>query len=56
MALILSFEKNHVGYKNIRSSRGGSAETNLNGIHEDVGSILDPDQWIKDLALPRAVV
>ena len=26
--------------------------TNLAGIHEDVGLIPGPDQWVKDLALP----
>ena len=29
---------------------------NLTGDHEDVGSIPGPDQSVKDLALPRAVV
>ena len=34
-----------------RSSHCGAAEMNLTSIYEDVGSILDLTQWVKDLAL-----
>ena len=38
------------------SSRHGSAVRNLTRIHEDVGSIPGLDHWVKDPALPWAVV
>ena len=38
-------------FKMYRSSRCGSAVTNLTSIHEDAGSIPGLDQWVKDLAL-----
>ena len=34
----------------------GSVETNLTGIREDVSSIPSLTQWVKDPALPWAVV
>ena len=39
-----------------QSSQYGSTVMNLPSIHEDVGSIPGLPQWVKDLALPRAVV
>ena len=38
--------------KQRRSSHRGSVVTNPAGIHEDVGLIPSPTQWVKDLALP----
>ena len=41
----------------VRSSHHGSAVTSpWIGIHEDVGSIPDLAQWVKDLVLPYAMV
>ena len=40
----------------IGSSHCGSAVTRLTNIHKDVGSIPGLTQWVKDPALPQAVV
>ena len=40
----------------IWSSHGGSAVVNPISIHEDMGLIPGPIQWVKDLTLWQAVV
>ena len=42
--------------KKCRSSHFGSVVTNPTSIHEDVGLMPGLTQWVKDLALPWAVV
>ena len=40
----------------IWSSHGGLAEVNPTSIHEDMGLMPGPIQWVKDLTLWQAVV
>ena len=49
----VSFSSTAVGRVHLWSSHRGSAETNLSSIHENAGSV---PQWVRDLALPQAMV
>ena len=48
--------RSHIKYFKEESSHGGSMETNLPSIHEDVGLVPGLAQWVKGPALLQAAV
>ena len=54
--VVLPSAKPHLKISQLGSSCCSTLEMNPTGIHEVEGSIPGLAQWVKDLALPRAVV
>ena len=55
LGLVLAFSPSLI-HNFFQSSHCGSEEANLTGIHDDTGSSPGCTQWVKDPALPWAVV